>query len=75
MSYQDLTNPDILDSRSEVARRIGCSPKTIQRAERRGEIVPIRFNARLVRYRRSDVDTWIANARALSAIPPQPSLN
>lgn len=63
-SSKHVAPSDILESRCEVARRIGCHPKTIQRAERRGELLPIKFNARLVRYRRSEVDAWIANAQA-----------
>ncbi|MEA3189039.1 MAG: Helix-turn-helix domain [Chthoniobacter sp.] len=56
---------DQLESRREVAARVRCHPKTIARAEVRGELTPIKFNSRLIRYRRSDVDRWIADARSV----------
>jgi len=60
-----MTQPNLseLITRCEVAHRIGCHPKTIQRAERRGELTPLKFNSRLVRYRRTDVDAWINHAQ------------
>lgn len=58
------SNPknDILESRNDVARRVGCCTKTIMRAEARGELIPLRLSSRLVRYRRSDVDAWLRRA-------------
>jgi len=58
---------DALVSRREVASRIGCNPKTVQRAERRGELKAVKFNSRFVRYRRSDIEAWIANSIVMPA--------
>jgi excisionase family DNA binding protein len=52
-----------LGSRGEVAALVGCHPRTIQRAEKRGELHPIKFNARLIRYKLSEVLEWIENSR------------
>jgi len=60
---REINSDDILESRREVAQRIGCSTKTIQRAERRGELNPVRLNSRLIRYRVSDVREWIARSQ------------
>ena len=54
--------PEPLDSMHEVAERVGCHPRTIARAAARGELNPIRFNSGLLRFRRSEVDRWIAAA-------------
>jgi excisionase family DNA binding protein len=53
-----------LDSMADIARRVNASKRTIGRAVARGELVPIRFNARLIRFRRSEVDSWIKRAEA-----------
>jgi excisionase family DNA binding protein len=58
-----------LVTRKEVADLVRVSTKTVQRAERRGELIPVKFNSRLVRYHRSDVDAWIAKAQAGTARP------
>jgi len=43
-------------SRKEIAHRWGVSTETVKRRSREGgELTPIRFNQRLVRYRMSDV--------------------
>jgi len=62
-----ICSNDVFESRQDVAMRIGCHPKTVQRAEQRGELAPVKFNTRLVRYRRSDVDAWIAKACVATA--------
>jgi len=54
---------ETLQSRGQVAALVGCHPRTIQRAEKNGELQPIKFNARLIRYRLSDVLAWIERAR------------
>ena len=43
-------------SRQELARRWGVSTDTIRRREQEGLLASIRFNSRLVRYRREDVE-------------------
>ena len=40
------------------------STETIKRMERAGLLKSIRFNSRLIRYRREDVETMIAGASA-----------
>ena len=64
-SVPSVPSDEPLDSRLQVARRVGCHPKTVARAEKRGELTAIRFNARLVRYRRSEVDEWISKAECI----------
>jgi hypothetical protein len=43
-------------SRREVAERWGVSTDTVRRREQEGLLVAIRFNARLLRYRREEVE-------------------
>ena len=43
-------------SRKELADRWGVSTDTIRRLEQDGLLNPIRFNSRLLRYRRQDVE-------------------
>ena len=54
--------PELLDTMEAVAHRVRCHKRTVARAVARGVLHPIRFNARLVRFRRSEVDRWIAQA-------------
>jgi DNA-binding transcriptional MerR regulator len=42
-------------SRSQLAKRFSVCTETIKRWEKRGQLSPIRFNQRVVRYRLSDV--------------------
>ena len=51
-------------SRKEVAERVKCHPRSIARAERRGELKGIKFNSRLVRYDPTEVDAWIQQAKS-----------
>lgn len=53
-----------MESRREVADRVGCHPRTVARAEQRGELHPVRFSARMVRYYRTEVNAWISRGRA-----------
>ena len=55
-------NKDSLVSRKKLAQIIGCSIKTIERAEQKGLITAIKFNSRLLRYRLSEVQSWINSA-------------
>lgn len=51
--------PDLLTAR-EVARRLSVGVRTLWRMVYRGEVPsPVRFNCRLVRWRRSDIDEYI----------------
>ena len=52
-NYPDLTEQ--LLSRSQLAKRFSVCTETIKRWEKRGQLNPIRFNQRVVRYRLSDV--------------------
>jgi predicted DNA-binding transcriptional regulator AlpA len=48
--------PDtIFISRRQVMEMLGCSMDTVKRLEQRGLLRPIKLNARLIRYRLSDV--------------------
>jgi len=49
-------------SRQELAARMGCCLMTIKRAEKRGELHPIRINSHFLRYRESEIARWIADA-------------
>ncbi|HEY3899949.1 MAG TPA: hypothetical protein VGM54_15180 [Chthoniobacter sp.] len=53
--------PQRLLSRRQVCQRWACCPMTLARREAAGLLQPIRFNARLVRYRLSDIEA-IENA-------------
>ena len=48
-------------SRAEVARRLGVCVHTVARNK---QLTPIKFNARLVRYRIEDVEQFIQSATA-----------
>ena len=54
---KDLTNQknEVLLSRKQVADRWSVSLETIKRREAAGVLQPLRFSARQVRYRLSDV--------------------
>lgn len=54
--------PEPLDTMEAVAHRLHCHKRTVARAVAEGVLHPIRFNARLVRFRRSEVDRWIPQA-------------
>ena len=56
MKRPDLAKPEQLISRSELARRWSTSMSTIKRREREGVLRPLVFNARLLRYRLSDIE-------------------
>ena len=51
-----------LVSRKCAAEKIGVSTETLKRWERRGLLHPIVFNARLIRYRRADIDRLVEQA-------------
>lgn len=59
MSQDGQIDPEPLDSIEDVARRLKCHKRTISRVVAKGDLKPIRFNSRLIRFRRSDVDAWI----------------
>ena len=58
----DQPPPEPLDTLEDIASRVHCSKRTIARAVADGLLHPVRFNARLIRFRRSEVDRWIAQA-------------
>ena len=47
---------EMLLSRRALARRWGCCVETIKRAQYAGKLKAVRFNARLLRYRLSEVE-------------------
>jgi excisionase family DNA binding protein len=49
-------------SRQELAEHFGCSVATIRRWERVGKLKAVRLGACTVRYRRADVEQFLANA-------------
>lgn len=49
-------------SRREVAHLLGCSQRTVIRREAEGRLQPYRFGARMVRYRRDEVQALIQDA-------------
>lgn len=53
-------------SSREVSENLGISKRTIRRAISGGELNPIRFNARVLRFAEKDVLQWVS-ARRLSA--------
>jgi len=50
-----------LASRWQVAEMLCVSIDTIRRMERRGQLKPIRLNARMIRYRVNDVEQMMKN--------------
>lgn len=54
--------PEELLTRRQVARRCQTCTHTIMRWERRGLIKSIRINARVLRYRRSEVERLLQHA-------------
>ena len=62
MSLQVHFESDRLYSRREIAAQVGCCARTVVRAEKRGELMPLRLSSRLIRYRASDVARWIASS-------------
>lgn len=58
----DPPTAEPLDTMDDIARRVHCHKRTIARAVADGLLQPVRFNARLVRFRRSEVERWIAQA-------------
>jgi predicted site-specific integrase-resolvase len=61
-NQQEDTIPDALLSRRQAAAIVAVSTETIKRRERDGLLKAIRFNSRLVRYRRADVERMINEA-------------
>ena len=51
-----------LDTMDDVARRVHCHKRTIARAVADGLLHPVRFNTRLIRFRRNEVERWMAQA-------------
>jgi excisionase family DNA binding protein len=51
-------------SRAQVAQRLGTCPHTVARLTRKGLLPCLRFNSRLIRYKREDVDKFISSALA-----------
>jgi excisionase family DNA binding protein len=58
----DPLPPEPLDTLKDVARRLRCHKRTIARAVADGLLHPVRINSRLIRFRRSEVNRWIAQA-------------
>ncbi len=50
-------------SRADVARELKTCTHTIARLTRKGVLPCLKFNSRLIRYRREDVDKFISSAR------------
>lgn len=55
--YGVVEPPAGLLTREQAAQRLGCSPSTVKRRERAGDLVPVR-HGRLVRYRLADLDAY-----------------
>lgn len=56
-----IENKPILASRQEVADEYGLTVRYLELAAHRGEGPPmIRISRRMVRYRRDDIEAWLA---------------
>lgn len=56
-----MTVPDsTLLTRQQVAEALQVNPRTIARWEEKGLLKPLKFSARSIRYRKEDVERWIA---------------
>ena len=53
---EPVSAAETLLSRTQVARRWGCSTETVKRRERDGILKSVSFNSRYVRYRLEDVE-------------------
>lgn len=63
--------PDRLLTIEQTALRLGVTAKTLRKLVRLGQVPPpVRFNARLVRYKASDIEA--ALARWKGEVPPTP---
>lgn len=62
MSERKLSPAQILLSRLQVAVMLDVSTETIKRWERAGVLKSVRFNSRVLRYRREDVERMIGIA-------------
>lgn len=63
MTQSDRSSSELI-SRKKLAAMMDVSIETIKRKERRGELHPLKFNARLVRYRVKDVAQWFLDSSA-----------
>lgn len=52
-------SPEPLDSLEDVALRLKCHKRTVSRMVAKGELKPVRFNSRMIRFKRSDIDALI----------------
>jgi excisionase family DNA binding protein len=59
-SAPDLSDAPLLDVK-EVARLLGCSTRHVRRLADHGQLPPPVKLGALVRWRRSDIDSWISN--------------
>jgi predicted site-specific integrase-resolvase len=55
MTIKDIDSLPQVGTRADYAWHLGVSTKTLQRAERRGEIRSLRPNSKTVLYRRIDI--------------------
>jgi excisionase family DNA binding protein len=63
---------DLLTSR-EVAKRLSISVRTLWRLLARGSLPPpIRYNRKLVRWRTSDIERYVAALATAAAAPVMP---
>jgi predicted DNA-binding transcriptional regulator AlpA len=51
---------DYVRTRREAARILGCSVNTIKRIEKRGEIARTQISPRIIGYRQSAIDRYLA---------------
>ena len=62
MTTHTPTKTEQMLSRRTLAARWGVSVETVKRREHAGLLRPLRFNARLIRYRLDDVEAYERNA-------------
>jgi excisionase family DNA binding protein len=55
-----ITAPDKLLTPKEAAQYLGLSKRTLARYVKAGQIKPSRLNARVLRFKKMDLDTFIA---------------
>ena len=73
MTQSDCSSSELI-SRKKLAAMMDVSIETIKRKERRGELHPLKFNARLVRYRVKDVAQWFLDSSLMkSSLPSSPA--
>ena len=59
LAHLQETTSDTLHSLEDVARRLKCHKRTVSRMVAKGELKPVRFNCRMIRFKQSEIEALI----------------